>query len=629
MRRALGWIGACAVLGVLVGVPRPAQAQNTVHDDCDYCHNVHGGGGFIPLTDHNRDVDLCLSCHDDGAPPTYNGEPVPKGAAVHAGADHAAADTTSCVDCHDHEGEAGGSLALIPRQLNSRYTGLKTVVFTARTGTNSFADGNTTYDGVCEVCHTQTAQHRADGSAGQHNAAADCTACHRHDTGFQGAGGCTGCHNTPQDNGDGVPVGGRRAVVGEFARASHHVSVTPADSIPDGDCTTCHDMAQHQQGSVRLKNADNAGIVYALTGDPAIDSTEAAKLTAFCLACHDADAAGGSPPFSDGLTPPVIDNNAWMTSSHENSAAIVGCFGSGAFGCHATGHGSEKANLLGLQPSAPADSGGGSTNTTYYEEEGFCFNCHRSGGVAATKDMLTRFSSAINWVDQPAGLYASSNLNDRHDVQHQAQVQGGIKIECTDCHDPHAANPARPYRLDPDPTDGHVPGTNWYFSAYQTAGDELSEFCLDCHDRVLLRGSPATDSVVDIRTTWVDDGMGARTASSSNQEPGTGWAIGDVLPCSACHSPHPVVDQDFGIANLFAVVDTVRNKAGTAYLDGYFERVGGTWQKTFAYGINVNTAAAASTVDGGAWCNTCHNRTSMVGQDNCWSCHRHGDGGRW
>ena len=34
-------------------------------------------------------------------------------------------------------------------------------------------------------------------------------------------------------------------------------------------------------------------------------------------------------------------------------------------------------------------------------------------------------------------------------------------------------------------------------------------------------------------------------------------------------------------------------------------------------------------VDGGTYCNTCHDRTSMVSKDNCYACHRHGDGGRW
>jgi predicted CXXCH cytochrome family protein len=598
-----------------------------VHDDCDYCHNVHGGGGFIPLTDHNRDVDLCLSCHDDGAPPTYNGETVPKGVAVHAGTDHAVADTTSCIDCHDHEGEAAGNLALIPRQLNSRYTGLKTVVFTARTGTNSFADGNTTYDGVCEVCHTQTTYHLSTGAGASHNAGQECVTCHAHDAGFQGAGGCTVCHNTPQDNGDGVPVGGRRAVVGEFARRSHHVLVTPADSIPDGDCTTCHDMAQHQQGSVRVKNADNAGIIYTLTGDPATSSTEAVKLTAFCLACHDADAAGGGVPFSDGQTPPVIDNAFWVASSHEQSAAIVGCYGDGQFGCHATGHGSVKQNLLapaGTAPTPPANA---------EEEEGFCLSCHRSGGVATT-DLKTAFDQPINWVQLATGLSSNPNLNDRHDVQYAAQTRSGAKIECTSCHDPHRASAAQKYILDPDPSDGHVVGTDWYFAAYQTANDRLSEFCLDCHDGTFssgVIGHPAPYPITNIRTTWIDDGMGARTASSANLRSGTGWTIGDVLPCRACHATHLQLDRhvtppSVGTPSLFRVVDMVWNKAGTDSL--FFQDSKASDPLIYNYAITNNQDKNDFT-SGGYWCNTCHNRYSMTGKENCYDCHRHGDGGRW
>ena len=57
-------------------------------------------------------------------------------------------------------------------------------------------------------------------------------------------------------------------------------------------------------------------------------------------------------------------------------------------------------------------------------------------------------------------------------------------IECASCHDPHADAAAQPYRTDPDPTDGHVPGTDWYIAGYQAAGDVQSEFCLDCHDGV-------------------------------------------------------------------------------------------------------------------------------------------------
>ena len=49
----------------------------------------------------------------------------------------------------------------------------KTVKFFDQTGAKSFADGDTTYNGVCEVCHTQTTYHRNDGSGSLHIIAAD------------------------------------------------------------------------------------------------------------------------------------------------------------------------------------------------------------------------------------------------------------------------------------------------------------------------------------------------------------------------------------------------------------------------------------------------------------------------
>jgi hypothetical protein len=235
----LGWL-------VLLGGPQPLRAQTPKHN-CDFCHTLV----TIP-----KDVD------------------------IHNGPKHTAA--TSCWNCHNHEGEAGSNLSMIPTTITTPNSGDKSVTFTATSGTNSYADGDATYDGVCEVCHTGTDQHRNDGSAGQHNAGNTCITCHGHDGGFAGSGACRDCHASAQ--------GSRRAILAELSRPSHHVSW--ADSVKTADCEACHDQSQHQQGSVRLKDADG-GSAIVLTGDPASDSAQAAKLTSFCLACHDSDGAGG------------------------------------------------------------------------------------------------------------------------------------------------------------------------------------------------------------------------------------------------------------------------------------------------------------------------------------------------
>jgi predicted CxxxxCH...CXXCH cytochrome family protein len=78
----------------------------------------------------------------------------------------------------------------------------KTVKFFDQTGTNSFADGDTIYNGVCEVCHTQTTHFRNDGSGTDQNhtniGGADgknCITCHSHTEGFKPS--CASCHGYP------------------------------------------------------------------------------------------------------------------------------------------------------------------------------------------------------------------------------------------------------------------------------------------------------------------------------------------------------------------------------------------------------------------------------------------------
>jgi predicted CXXCH cytochrome family protein len=571
---------AASLLGGNAGT---ALAQR-IHDTCDYCHNLHGAAE-AQLTDYLRAEDLCMSCHADGAPATYNGETVPKGVAVHAGGKHTPPDTTSCRDCHDHEGETGSNLALIPVALDNRYTGgLRAVVFL---DTTDFADGDATYDGVCEVCHTTTDYHRQGGGMPAHNAQRDCPACHTHASGFAPAGGaCTDCHGSIK--------GSRRAVVAEFDRPSHHAA-SPADTL---DCVVCHDQSEHQQGNVRLWNVDDPGNTAAatvLTGDPNASSAEAASLTAFCQACHDADGANGdTTPFTDGTTVPVVDAPAWALASHNSSSPPVSCYGDGQFGCHASGHGSEKLKLLApaaVAPTAPANA---------EEEEGFCFGCHDTDGPAGT-DLQSLFSPAIKWVTDAVGDYNNLNLNDRHDVQYSAQATSGAKLECTDCHDPHTATSSQKVVLDPDPADGNVPVT-------------MDDFCLDCHDGSFPSTVTApTTQLFDVSGTFLGSNKGDGMADGDGNatlKAGYGWGDNQVVACLSCHDPH-------ASGNLFHAVDVVYSMDGSTPVptDG-----GGS------YSITNNNIDQAD-INSYSWCNTCHTGSMGAGKSNCFSCHYHGT--RW
>ena len=104
----------------------------------------------------------CQSCHDQAAPNTAGGGSDKK---VERHFSDTYTDPTTgvildaaCVECHNVM-YLQTNLKFVRSTIRSR-----TVVFTAYTGTNSYADGDSTYDGICEVCHTQTLQHRNDNS---------------------------------------------------------------------------------------------------------------------------------------------------------------------------------------------------------------------------------------------------------------------------------------------------------------------------------------------------------------------------------------------------------------------------------------------------------------------------------
>lgn len=222
-----------------------------------------------------------------------------------------------------------------------------------------------------------------------------------------GGGGldCMACHASPQDNGDGVPVGGRPAVTADFAGASHHL---PGDGLLAADCIVCHEMTQHMQGRVRLLDVDrptDATAVVELADDPLSSATEAAKLEVFCLACHDADGADGSAPFSDGLTPTPVSASAWTQSAHEGKSLT--CFGGGSSGgCHSSGHGTDQTAML----AARYDTDDGTTYAAARFQA--CWNCHNETTIVYSSN-------------------AFQDLHKKHVVDKRAA--------CAVCHDPHGS----------------------------------------------------------------------------------------------------------------------------------------------------------------------------------------------
>jgi predicted CXXCH cytochrome family protein len=170
-----------------------AKALISSHD-CADCHSVMGASGSTLLNDASVEV-LCMSCHvmaigsvtaaevhtndpDDNSPdyPAFR---------------------ISCIECHDpHDNQGnylgGVNIKLVLPSIETPSSGTFSIAFESR-GTNnagepalnSFADGDSTYDGICEACHTAT-NHHLNNSAGDHShhAGETCTRCHSHADAF-------------------------------------------------------------------------------------------------------------------------------------------------------------------------------------------------------------------------------------------------------------------------------------------------------------------------------------------------------------------------------------------------------------------------------------------------------------
>ncbi len=199
--RTVSLLAALIAISALL-FPAPAGALIASHQQCNYCHNVHGALGPA-LQNQATTETVCLSCHGPGGISALK-------AAVHQNKPTSSITfRITCAQCHDSHDNmvnwlngtnrklVGMDIAGILRtRISTPNSGVREVVFESRGTTvgepslHSFADadedGNGYYDGVCETCHTQTKFHRNNSSGGHaHNTGKTCTAsCHLHTTNF-------------------------------------------------------------------------------------------------------------------------------------------------------------------------------------------------------------------------------------------------------------------------------------------------------------------------------------------------------------------------------------------------------------------------------------------------------------
>ena len=222
------------------------------------------------------------------------------------------------------------------------------------------------------------------------------------------------------------------------------------------------------------------------------------SLASNCTAGDYLDSAHGDP--SDGVERPSMSSYATGNCAH----------------CH-----EQHGSVGGSEPS-PNTPAGPDVYLEAANEEELCFACHGTTPVGTAPDIETDITTANNYghlSQNYTGIHkAGETLSDISDTKH---------IECTDCHNPHAAGnalhtpgsdtaatvltTASPLYgvtgADPDyatntPNIWTAPAQGDY--TLQTATKEY-QICFKCHTGAV--GNPATWSGTSGSTAWVDIGL--------------------------------------------------------------------------------------------------------------------------
>ncbi len=389
----------------------------------------------------------------------------------------------------------GAAFAVVYGKLLKESVSGKTVKFFRDSGDKSFADGDATRDGICEVCHTKPAHFRRDGTGSDQNhtnvnaggaGGTNCTeACHTHPDGFGHGGGTgTGCGTSTTCHG------------------TVEAHVTHVKPVADGgllglDCSECHDTnnfptffdGQNKAGTTACNNCHTAnGVALAKQyWDNPGSSTQTAGSWAvvegeknYCGSCHDATAG-----------------NTKRDGSGDTALNILG--NDSTYGFYVTGHGKASGNYARLSWQDTGASGNSAANRV-------CKDCHDLTAAHfnnAGKRLTTandQDNSKCNTCQKPG---TSAGGGPQFYTTSTAYENSAHKNKlCSECHDVH--------------------GTAGAYEGMTKA--EHENLCNQCHSGV--GGHPGVGS-----TTF--------THTSKNY----------TLECVSCHNVH-LVTGTYAQANL-------------------------------------------------------------------------------
>jgi len=301
----------------------------------------------------------------------------------------------------------------------------KPVKFFDQTGTNSFADGDTTYNGVCEVCHTRTTHFTNGGGVPEQNhenicegVRTNCIRCHKHTNGCGHGGGgsetnCVDCHGHDNDW-TGGPYSGTTV-----SHSTH--TEDDADDVrgPLIACGDCHDtnhfpcfksgVDNNGDGAYNLSETNVCNTCHSPTGafngvnDAVIgardnwvkgiyqdDGTLSPGKEKWCAGCHD-----NIPAVVKGVTAPDIagDNSTY--------GYYLDAHGDAGYGVSRQGVSYSKGECVHCHDVSQSGHGGQLFDTSVE----FCLKCHDNTTTYATTAIKNRSYS------YRAGNYSTDTLD--------------------------------------------------------------------------------------------------------------------------------------------------------------------------------------------------------------------------
>jgi len=552
----------------------------------------------------NDDNNRCNSCHTWGGAPEDNPyklgyDPGPgfiagssKAGSTHFGHKHwqKYLDTGKwrggkfCWDCHDPHGDS--NIYMIQDKVATETEGSfgtpvtrAAVVFTKAVSGIDYARSSAPYNGICNVCHSDTNHYRASYGDG-HRASRRCTGCHEHSFGNEHASGqsCDSCHqNKPIPNhlGFGLPrdctkchdgvIKLRTDIVRQFNQ-SHHVQGVELTSkhcyqchweaTPEGLINNDYHAGYNYKTYTTVANGATDLVIYGAETRPttyqlgvtavtftateigtANERTEVAKVTQHCLGCH-SDQNNATEPFGDCKTPRQY---AWDRQSIDARYSQTGTTTWGKYsGSNAAQKNVQKA--FSAHGNAVANAGGWNTvtgedgalvNTRAGTQNVQCFDCHNSHG-----SYTSGVTSSYRTFD---GSYGGANLKDTqagkggYSVTYQAvAVTEGINpmstasAQCFDCHETQTA--------------GSVP---WGYESTFGASAPIMGYRDSSRFGAGERGTQVRFPFKASRPN-----LGGHLKASS---PLTSTVMGSINgSCTACHDPHGV-SPTLGADQAYAV----------------------------------------------------------------------------